>query len=290
MKHFLWKMEMSRKTNAYLCVFFGLLISCNSHPSITFTAIGDVPYTEEQYQWLRQFVESHNTENDADLVIHLGDIKSGTAPCHEEVYKEVSSILKELTVPTFVLPGDNEWNDCADTDLAWTYWVKYLYHFHENWPSLRKIEYQPGSAENFHWIEGGVLFAGFNLVGGRIVDSVQWHHRLTQNAAWLRDLLGNPALDIEAAVIFGHANMVGTTDKFRPFTDNFIESARKFEKPILFLHGDGHIWIEDKPWSAQNITRVQVDFWLNGPAPLKVTIDLNSEMPFILNREYEHAD
>ena len=280
--------KMSIRIDAFIIALFGLLLSCNSHPPISFTAIGDVPYTKEQYQWLRQFVENQNTENDADFIIHLGDIKSGGLPCHEAVYREVSSILKEFTIPTFVIPGDNEWNDCADSDLAWTYWVKYLYHFHENWPSQRKVVYQPGRMENFYWIENGVLFAGFNLFGGRIVDSVQWNNRLTQNAAWLRGLLGNSVLDIEAAVIFGHANMVGTSEKFRPFTDTFIESAQKFEKPILFLHGDGHHWIEDKPWSAQNITRVQVDFWLNGPAPLKVTIDLNSEMPFVLSRVYEH--
>ncbi len=276
--------------HAYLYFLIWILISCNSKQSITFTAIGDVPYTEEQYQWLRQFVESHNTENDAAFVIHLGDIKSGGIPCHEEIYKEVSDILKRLTVPTFMVLGDNEWNDCADVDLAWTHWAKYLYNLHENWPFQRKIAHQPGSTENFSWIESGVLFAGFNLVGGRIVDSVQWHHRLTQNAAWLRGLLEDSADDVAAAVIFGHANMVGKGDIFRPFTDTFIESARKFEKPILFLHGDGHQWIEDKPWVAQNITRVQVDFWLNGPAPLKVTVDINSEMPFILSRAYQYAD
>lgn len=237
-----------------------------------------------------EFVESHNTGGDASFVIHLGDIKAGGTPCDEEVYKDVSNILKGLDVPTFIIPGDNEWNDCTDVEQAWDYWVKYLYNLHENWPSHRNIAYQPNRQENFYWVENEILFVGLNLVGGRVVDSVQWKRRLTQNASWLQKLLDDPSLNLEAAVIFGHAKMDGKGDLFRPFTDIFIASAQKFNKPILYLQGDGHQWIQDKPWPAQNITRVQVDFWLRGPAPLKVTIDPNAEVPFNLLRAYDHSD
>ena len=43
----------------------------------------------------------------------------------------------------------------------------------------------------------------------------------------------------------------------------------QFEKPILDLHGDGHRWIDDRPWAANNIMRVQVD--QGGIAKITVT-------------------
>ena len=69
-------------------------------------------------------------------------------------------------------------------------------------------------------------------------------------------------------VLFGHAH---PNDKHDDFFDPFLEEATRFEKPILYLHGDGHKWIKDRPFDAENILRVQVDQGGIAP-PLKVVV------------------
>ena len=34
--------------------------------------------------------------------------------CQEYAYREASDILKKSKIPTFVIPGDNDINDCDD--------------------------------------------------------------------------------------------------------------------------------------------------------------------------------
>ena len=53
------------------------------------------------------------------------------------------------------------------------------------------------------------------------------------------------------------------------FSESAVKDAEQFEKPILYLHGDGHRWIHDRPGAAKNILRVQVD--QGGIAKITVT-------------------
>ena len=81
---------------------------------VSFTVIGDVPYGDVQRDGLIALVNTHNTITSSEFVVHVGDIKRGADPCNEAVYADVSSILKAFTTPTFMLLGDNEYNDCSD--------------------------------------------------------------------------------------------------------------------------------------------------------------------------------
>jgi hypothetical protein len=53
---------------------------------------------------------------------------------------------------------------------------------------------------------------------------------------------------------------------------------------VLYLHGDGHRWIHDRPFkAAKNILRVQVD--QGGIAsPLLVTVSDDPKQPFVFDR------
>ena len=77
---------------------------------VTFYAMGDVPYAPNEDELLPKQIE--NLPSDGQFLIHLGDIKDGASACDEEVYIKVSSMLRKASSPTFIIPGDNEWNDC----------------------------------------------------------------------------------------------------------------------------------------------------------------------------------
>jgi hypothetical protein len=71
--------------------------------------------------------------------------------------------------------------------------------------------------------------------------------------------------------------------KHKDFFQPFSKDAATFKKPILYLHGDGHRWIHDRPFPAKNMWRVQVDQGGIAP-PLKVTVTDDAEEPFVFDR------
>jgi len=256
----------------------------NQSSPISFTAIGDVPYNNEQREGLIEIISKHNAINVSEFVIHVGDIKPGATDCDEPVYQDVSDILKTFKVPTFIVLGDNEYNDCEDPQQGLEFWNKYFLHFNENWSFEPSVTYQPERAENFSWEENNVLFIGINLVGSQVHDSVEWENRLLQNGQWVQELLEEQGSKVGAMVVFGHANIVEAgPDKFKPFTDLFRAAAKSFNKPVLMVQGDGHFWIKDKPWEEQNITRLQID---GRNTAVKITVDTDLDYPFLFDREF----
>ncbi|MBC8768568.1 hypothetical protein H4O18_11240 [Arenibacter sp. BSSL-BM3] len=251
---------------------------------VSFTAIGDVPYNEEQRLGLIDIISKHNTINSSEFVIHVGDIKPGARDCDEDVYLDVADILKTFKVPTFIVLGDNEYNDCEDPALGLEYWNKYFLHFNENWSFEPHITYQTERPENFSWIENKVLFIGINLVGSQVHDSIEWQDRLTQNGQWVKTMLEEHKSSVEATVVFGHANIVeADPDKFKPFTDLFRAASLSFGKPVLMVQGDGHFWIKNNPWPEQNITRLQID---GRDTAVQITVNTNLDYPFLFDRNF----
>lgn len=278
-----------RSTNGFyrcLLLMVGALLLIGSHwlpgaeprTRVVFYAMGDVPYEPAEDTLLpRQISE---LPRDAEFVVHVGDIKSGATPCDEAVYNKVFGMLTQSKPTVFIVPGDNEWNDCANPDQAWKYWRKYFTRFDRRWahrfPVFRQIEQQ----ENFSFVHEGVLFVGLNIVGGRLHDPQEWKRRHADNLDWTRRNLQKFAADVSSLVLFGHAKPVENHDDFfKPFSKVAVE----FGKPILYLHGDGHRWIHDHPFAAKNILRVQVDQGGIAP-PLKVSVTDHATMPFVFDR------
>lgn len=247
---------------------------------VIFYAMGDVPYAPAEDVLLPKQIAG--LPEDAEFVIHVGDIKGGKPPCHEAVYVKVAGMLSKARPPVFIIPGDNEWNDCVDPDpaQAWQYWQKHFMRFDRRWkhdiPVFRQLERE----ENFSFVKGGVLFVGMNIVGGRVHDLLEWKQRHAECLTWIRRNLAKFGDEVSSLVIFGHA-LPGA--KHADFFDPFMKDARQFQKPILYLHGDGHKWIHDRPFEAKNILRVEVDQGGIAP-PLKVTVTDDPAEPFVFDR------
>ena len=254
-------------------------VATNVKPrDVTFYAMGDVPYAPNEDQLLpKQIAE---LPLDGRFLIHLGDIKGGAAPCTEDVYIKVSSMLRKAKTPTFIIPGDNEWNDCATPDMAWEYWLKHFHNFDTHWKYDFEVSRQKVRNENFCFRLNGVLFVGINLVGGRVHDPKEWKTRHAQNIAWIKSTLKANRESCHAIVLFGHATPVL---KHNDFFTPFVALVNEAQVPVLYLHGDGHRWIKDKPFGTDLITRVQVDQGGIAP-PLRVTVQADPKSPFVFDR------
>lgn len=253
-------------------------------PPVLFTVIGDVPYNEEQRSDLISFINERNAESKSEFLIHVGDIKAGKTPCDEDIYEDVSTILKEVSIPTFIILGDNEYNDCDNPIQGLKFWNQYFLHLNKNWEFEHQIAYQEERDENFSWSQNEVLFIGINLVGSQVHDAEEWEKRLLDNGKWTQQLLEAHKTDTKAAVIFAHANIVeGGPEKFETFTKRFRKASAAYGRPILFVHGDGHAWIQNRPWEEKNILRVQVD---SGAEAVQVSINTALGDPFEFNRNF----
>lgn len=294
-----------------LLVWFSIFSGCidktqtattppNRSPLITFAVMGDVPYglTPEEIQAEKDILSRQITElnQDSDLafVVHVGDIKKGLPPCDQAVYETAARILGNSTHPLFIIPGDNEWNDCKDPEEAWGFWTTHFMEFDAQWPNDLGVVRQADRPENFAFVRRGVLFAGINLVGGKVHDWQEWETRIRDNRQWLETQFRLHAGETQAAVIFTHANpgkteagrFIYNKNAFQPLIE-YLDAASEtdYPKPILFVHGDGHKWIQDNPFptAGDRITRVQVT--QGGlEAPLKIEVHEDPAHPFVLIR------
>ena len=267
---------------------------------IIFSAMGCGPYTPPDKPAVAFYVQQENREHISEFMVHLGDVfrtptvkkPAGSStqpgeieppqPCDmppEAEYHWTADLLtKSNTIPTWIVVGDNEWNDLVDPVQGWKWWQQYYARFEERFQPAWKTERQPERPENFTFLRKGVVFIGINLPGGRVHDPAEWALRLPQDASWIKDVLTRPAMtDVRAAVILCQANPFvikpgESKDKFKAFLLPFRKAAADWKKPLLFLHSDGHVWVDDQPWPEKNIRRIQVDKWDDKFPTIQVTV------------------
>ena len=83
-------------------------------PEFEIGLIGDIPYTAEEERKTEVLFSEMDSESLA-FVVHVGDIKSGSSPCTDELFFRERERFESSAHPLFYVPGDNEWTDCART-------------------------------------------------------------------------------------------------------------------------------------------------------------------------------
>ena len=270
---------------------------------LVFSAMGCGPYYPADLRAAKFYVEQENKESTSQFLIHLGDICTGVAARDGSLTEKTYADIKDLftqgnAIPSYIVPGDNEWNDRPDPDVGWAHWSKHLLGLEKNFEAGWVTARQPERPENFAFVANGVLVIGINLPGGRVHDKEEWDRRFRENNAWIEAQFKKHQADASAAVVCAQANAVGqgmvaakVNTLFSPFTKPFVKLAASFEKPVLFLHADGHKWTVDKPWeNARNISRVQVDRLDPNFPPVQITVDVSAEKPFSFKRRLKNPD
>ncbi len=262
---------------AWLCAFWAMPLQARvasrhslSTEPVIFSATADAPYDSAEALIFQQHLDNHNLYSPAEFLVHLGDIKLGAAPCDESYYEDMATMLRTLAVPAFIVPGDNEWTDCLDRVVAWQYWTTHLMGIESSFCGVPAVDKQDVRPENFAFVHKDVLFVGINLVGGPADRGV-----MTDDADWVQHQFATRVDSVRAAVVFSQA---GPGYNHNTFFDRFVVDATVFGKPILFIHGDGHNWLQDQPFTALNVTRVQTD--RGAFPPVEVTVDADGAFVF----------
>ena len=313
------------RTAALLVAIVLALGGCATSPPDTagtwsFAAMGDTPYSDAEEAQLRPMIQRMNAEPLA-FVVHVGDIISGRGGCTDEAFGQRKDLFQTFAHPFILTPGDNDWTDCHRSGydpLVSLNKIRDLFNATPNsigrrtMPLVRQSDEDKRFAEyreNARWRMKGVVFVTLNVPGsnnnlGRSPESDAEHkRRMAANFEWLDEAVkAAEKPDALGLVIFVQANIgfdgnprrrPGYPDGFLDFRKVLATHAAWLKKPILFVHGDTHIYKLDKPLvdpatgrPFDNFTRLEVDGspFVNWA---RVTVDPASKDLFIVQRGRE---
>jgi hypothetical protein len=255
---------------------------------LKFSVMGCGPYDTTRRRALQQQLEREHELQSSEFIVHLGDIAGGRTKFKESHFSEMKKLLTQGNkVPTYIVPGDNEWNDQKNHVECWSFWMKHLFKLEDNFKTPWITKRQEIRPENFSFVHKGVLFIGLNLPGGTVHDADEWILRQKQNAMWVDDLLKVHGEKIRATVLFFQAAL---SEKHSVFTAAVRPSLKAFEKPVLLVHADHHKWLCTEAYLEANITRIQTDKIGPEAPPVQVTISKDENPVFKFNRRLKSSE
>jgi len=249
----------------------------------TFYVMADVPYDAEEGTKLSRDLEAF--PGDADFIIHLGNIQDASVNlCSEYGYEEAAALLRQSPAPVFVLPGENDWNNCPDPNKAWEDWSTNFMKFERNFYPPFTVLRQSDQIENFSFLYDGVLFIGLHLVGGRVPDQDAWDDLLKTNVDWVDENFNSifKNENYRAVVLLGNAR---PSNQQRSFFNEVVNVIRSMGKPTIYIHAnpaDGSKFAMYKPFgdAGGNLDAVQLEDGGQSP-PLRVSVG-DGPRPFAL--------
>lgn len=256
----------------------------------TFIALGDAPYGEpaEVYPAYEALIGAINGRNPS-LVIHVGDIKSGSTPCSDELLGAQLAYMNSFTAPVLYTPGDNEWTDCYRKNAGAFDPLERLTHLRATFfadPArtlgTAKLDVTSqataGYPENARLMLNDVMFVTAHVVGSnnnfeiRDTAAVQeFFARDAANLAWLDESFAAATtsnalvLSIQADMFEFDWNEFGDEtflrhSGFQNFGTRLIELSAAYGKPVLLVFGDSHVFRQMRPFptKAPNVMGLEV--------------------------------
>jgi hypothetical protein len=238
----------------------------------SFILIGDTPYTTlDELSAVKVIQEA---SPGASFMIHVGDIKNGISPCTDELLTRRIKFLDASPIPLIYLPGDNEWVDCRFTEEApfdpinRLQFIRKLAFGTSKSLGVKKIDtqFQAEFPEHRQWNQGGIQFISLNVAGSYngvgILPQAAIDTRMQAVRTWLELGVTQAIQNKQRGLVVAlHANIginrsgfqtlrgKGAT-AFGDFRQFLLDQFKRWDKPCLLLHGDSHVFANDKPSEA----------------------------------------
>jgi Calcineurin-like phosphoesterase len=301
-------------------------VSKNAKP-LTLAVFGDSPYDPTgttQFDATPDFIRSINNDSDVSVVLHVGDIHSGSQACTEVYDQAIYNFWTGFQKPLVYIPGDNEWMDChkkkqsggsynAATDSV--VFVKdssgnpvnfALGNPIKNLELIRSIFFAvPGHTlgadmevlsqaqasknddkteaneghdevnsdakyvENVIWEKADTLFVSVNIPGGSNNGADNWYgtptmtndqaNEITERTKaalnWIDQAFKQAEHEHSKAVVIQvqadmwdlDGNPPSHIANYKPYIDSIAAHTKAFNKPVLLLNGDSHVYRSDNP-------------------------------------------
>ncbi|NEV63949.1 hypothetical protein [Thiorhodococcus minor] len=278
---------------------------------LRFFAVGDLPYRDSEFSQLGLLFDEASVGG-APFLVHLGDIKSGSAPCTDAQLGRIAGLFRAQPLPVLYTPGDNEWTDCHRRRAGGLDPLERLARVRQVFfqdPSVLRLdrlgavlEQDVGSArtypEIFSFSRDGVMIVALHVVGSdnnyRARDRRALAEMRARDRANAR-LLARAGADAEARglgamVILMHADPLfersRTTRGFAAILDALVDLMSAYSGRVLLIHGDTHRLRHDRPLRDRD-TGARIDRFERAEVPgsprvggLWVSVDPGAVEPF----------
>ena len=253
------------------------LTACEPAAEYDVAFFGDVPYASGDGVRFDNMIRAINSSGTV-FSGHLGDIgPAEPATCTNSWVDRETARYDTLQQPMVYTPGDNEWTDCGSSQQQTR--LSYLRSrilrgtgSPSRGATTMALETQAsrGYPENARWARGPVMFATLHIVGSRDNYSNQSEFAPRRRATldWVAqtfDLARQQGK--EGVVLLAQADPnldqaasdSGAT-AYRSMYEAVTGQTRLFDGEVLFVHGDGHSFKNEKPMAGlSNLRRVQVE-------------------------------
>jgi hypothetical protein len=254
-----------------------------------FYVMADAPYDDdERYNLMPKHIEELG--DDGEFLVHLGDLQFAEVDkCREGAYDEASSILQKARMPTFILPGDNDINDCdkyKSISHGEDMWTKYFGSFDLRYEQSHSFDVTRWGKlnESFAFIHKQVLYLGLNIIGGKPYSESEQRKRHSQHLERINSIMNDRSDDYKVVVLLAHAEPTSRHEDFFEGNGGFISIVEEMGKPTMHFHGDWHEYYErEAEYGAKNYMRISLDGESIAP-PIRVTIDVSKKNPIKFDR------
>ena len=276
-----------------------------------FAVMGDMPYKlPGDYPKVDRLIGAINKLKPA-FTLHVGDIKSGSSPCTDEVFKRAFDQIQTIESPVVYTIGDNEWTDCHRKDAG-------SFDPRERLLKVREIFFaNPGQSlgktpmpiesqgvtmpefktyvENTRFVKNGVMFVGVHIPGSNngfealdpVPAATEFAARNKANLVWINGSFqlakdtGARALVMFIQADFDEGRLA---NRSLPRESGFVGTVNAIEagvkllgKPMMLLHGDEHYFsvgplLNAKGKAIPGVTKVMT-FGEGEIHGVKITVD-----------------
>ena len=243
------------------------LASCATTPpakGFIFGVMGDAPYNDREEVPYKEMLNVMSGDSLA-FIVHVGDTKAGgSGRCSDAFYEMRRAQFDRVEHPILYTPGDNEWTDCRRPGAGGLDPIDRLAKIREVYfgddrslgAQRMETDVQAGYPENRAWTYGGVRFVTLdfpgksNNMGHDARNDDEARSRTEANRQWLaRAVEASAAASVRALVIATQANpWVAKPGIYDAFIAQVRDAAVKLGKPMLFVHGDTHMYRVDTPF------------------------------------------
>lgn len=216
-----------------------------------FGVLGDVPYSARDVAALDRVIDEMNAEP-LEFVVHVGDIGTSSLAqgCGDAWLRERKAQFARIRHRFVLVPGDNEWVDCArhglDPVARLQRWREIFCAVPAEW------------CEHQRWESAGRVFVTLNVPGS---DNDRGHPEMAPRmrvvARWLEEA-ARLAEARDGLVIFMQANPFETLrrDGYAALREQLASIARRMPGRVTLVHGDTHLWRDDEP--LPGLRRIEV--------------------------------
>lgn len=225
--------------------------------------------------------------DDNEFLVHLGDWNANRPDaCPSHIYRDFGDLMSDSSVPVYLVPGDNEYNDCPDPEEAFSFWAEHLGEYErKHWPAPTEcnVVRQTSRNENFAFRKRGILFIGLNLVGGEVHDEDEWSDRMKDDLAWVDLNIKLNEAETKTVVLFAHTGSENyrTQDFYEPLAERIKDD---YQKPTVVVRVANPDWagqevldkVEDDVEGLEDYKNVHVDGGVWPPMRVRIDSKLNT--------------